>query len=539
MRAFGLILGLCVICAAGAKAQDTKVSAQPPKWGASIDFEGKLGTERHLGEADLFLPLAQDDRTLFFGNARYRFDDNESKEGNFGLGLRHMHAGGWNTGVYGYYDRRQTETGNLFNQATFGVEALGTDFDARANSYWPIGETSREVDSLNSADLSGTSVTFRGGEEHAMAGFDAEIGWRVPVFEEESDYDLRIYGGGYHFYDEDDDAPDVTGPRLRAEFTAYDFADEVLEGSRLTLGAEWQDDDVRDSQGFISARLRIPLQSEEQRNRKLTAQERRMTTPIVRDIDIVAQAGAYGAPETATQLADGRTFNMITADTSGNGSLTDEFTAAGNNSTVLISGTINTTAVSVVRTGQTVMGANSATVRSPSGRTAPVTAPAGIINATQAGGTSLGSAVAVGMSSGSTLSGMTINYNATGQIVAVRTDSSNVTVSNNNITVSSDDDSYAIYLSAGNDAVISNNVTQTTTTGSARAGAIIISRPSIITGNSFNVSGRDLSHAIWRAPAGNVNTAASTGNTLTAGASCFQNGGSGSIILTDGSQPCP
>ena len=83
-------------------------------------MEGKLGTDRDLGEVDLFLPLAQSDRTLLFSDIRARADDEGSHEGNFGLGLRHMHASGWNFGVYGYYDRRRTDLDNYFEQATLG-----------------------------------------------------------------------------------------------------------------------------------------------------------------------------------------------------------------------------------------------------------------------------------------------------------------------------------------------------------------------------------------------------------------------------------
>jgi hypothetical protein len=109
----------------------------PGKWGGFIDLEAKPGTARTLGEADLFVPIAQDERTLLFANVKARLDDNDSKEGNFGAGVRHMLGSGWNLGLYGYFDRRRSEHDNLFNQLTFGVEALGEDFDLRVNAYRP------------------------------------------------------------------------------------------------------------------------------------------------------------------------------------------------------------------------------------------------------------------------------------------------------------------------------------------------------------------------------------------------------------------
>lgn len=84
--------------------------------------------------------LAQDSRTLFFTDLRIHTDDDAGNEGNFGLGLRRMYASSWNLCAYAYYDRKRTEFGNYFNQATLGLEALGRDFEFRANGYLPFGE---------------------------------------------------------------------------------------------------------------------------------------------------------------------------------------------------------------------------------------------------------------------------------------------------------------------------------------------------------------------------------------------------------------
>ncbi|MFA6021760.1 MAG: inverse autotransporter beta domain-containing protein, partial [Rhodospirillales bacterium] len=136
--------------------------------------------------------MVQDDDTLLFASIRTRLDDEGGREGNFGLGLRHMLGDGWNLGGYGYFDRRRSDQGNYFSQVTIGAELLGRDWDVRANAYIPVGITRREVDSLNTAELSGTSVIFRGGEEHSLGGFDGEIGWRLPLFDAESGTNLRL-----------------------------------------------------------------------------------------------------------------------------------------------------------------------------------------------------------------------------------------------------------------------------------------------------------------------------------------------------------
>lgn len=64
--------------------------AENPKWGAHLDFEGRWGNARSLGDAGLFAPLWQSPNTLFFTDIRGRFDSQDGREGNFGLGIRHM-----------------------------------------------------------------------------------------------------------------------------------------------------------------------------------------------------------------------------------------------------------------------------------------------------------------------------------------------------------------------------------------------------------------------------------------------------------------
>lgn len=168
---------LAAMAAAGVMTASISAWAEPaPKWGAHLELEGKAGTKRNLGEADLFLPLAQNDDTLLFADIRTRLDDQSSREGNFGVGVRHMLEDGWNIGGYGYFDRRRSEYHNYFSQATIGAELLGRDWDLRANGYIPMGRGRSPVDSLNSAEISGSSVVFHGGEEHALGGFDAEVG---------------------------------------------------------------------------------------------------------------------------------------------------------------------------------------------------------------------------------------------------------------------------------------------------------------------------------------------------------------------------
>lgn len=514
----------------------TSAWAQDAKWAPHIDLEAKPGTKRSLGEADLFVPLAQNTDTLLFGNFRLRMDDQDSNEGNYGLGVRHMLDSGWNIGGYGYFDRRRSEYGNHFNQGTFGIEALSTDWDARANYYAPLGRRSHQVDSLNTAELSGTSVVFRGGEERSLGGFDAELGWRVPLFDVNDGKALRVYGGGYRFTA--DNVPDISGPRARAELT---FDKVLWEGSRFSLGAEWQHDDPRGSQGFLTARLRIPLQVYGKPASSLTPMERRMADPIVRDIDVVSQAGTFGAAETVTQTASGQTFTILNSASTAGAALPGAITSAGTNSMVILSGSFNTGATAVtLNNGQTVMGAGTLAVRNAAGRMAMLTTPSASIN----GQVTTGTAAAVSMGSNSTLTGMTVTNTtgggsgATG--VVIDGGVSGATIANNTITgISNGFDAAGILLLDGTSITIRNNAITGISNGGANASGLNLAPTAasnvLVTGNTMSATGGTTNMALYVDTF--VNTG-STGNVKLAGSCLSGPGSTGTIGFTDGTT-CP
>lgn len=515
-----------------------------PKWGAHVDVEGKAGSKRHLGEVDLFLPLAQDERTLLFADLRTRMDDNESREGNFGVGLRHMLEGDWNLGAYGYFDRRRSEFQNYFNQVTLGAEALSLDWDLRANAYIGIGDRRRVLDDRTTgggttASLVGSTVmvsvadTTRSViEERSLSGFDAEIGWRVPVFDPEQGVNLRIYGGGYSF--SADQAPDVAGPRGRLELT-LDQVPGLWAGARLTLGGEVQHDDPRGTQGFLSARLRIPLGGGTEASR-LTAQERRMTDPVVRDIDVVTSGAvarstvtAPGFVEVATETASGQKLAVVNSATTAGADLDEAVAAAGANSTVLLSGSFTTTATIRMQPGQTLMGAGTLTIRSPSGRTATLTNPAATVQTSAV-------ITAIEMAANSTLMGMTVSNSWSGGFsnTAIEAYQPGAVIRGNVITATNSDLSgRAVGIGGGVDGIIDGNTIVVRSNGPLIY-AIFASNNANVT-----VSGNTIDSNLYSIDGNNHTsfTAASTGNVLIGGG-CNAHAAAGKVYFTDGSS-CP
>lgn len=367
-------------------------------------------------------------------------------------------------------------------------------------------------------------------EERSLTGFDAEIGWRVPVFAAGGDTNLRIFGGGYRFYA--DDVNPVQGPRARVEL-AFDEVPLLWSGSRLALGGEVQHDGPRGTTGFASLRLRIPLQASAAGAARLTPLERRMADPVVRDIDIVAQSRSVtlsaATVETATQTGGGQTLTVLDSGTTTGAALPGAITTAGASTTVILSGTFNTTATVTLAASQTVMGSGSITVRSASGKTATLTTSAATISSTVSG-----NAAAVELATGSTLSGLTINQTATGggnpSAFGVRANNvNNATISNNTITVTSttgNGTAFGIRLTDGTGLTASNNTVSVTTSGAATGIAIALQVLDTGTATSATVSGNTLSGSgVGGSRAANVNGAV-VGVTLTSSTGNVNNGGS-------------
>ncbi len=517
------------------------------KWIPHIDLEGKPGTERSLGETDLFLPFWQDEDTLLFGSFRARMDDSDSREGNFGLGLREMLDNGWNLGGYGYFDHRKSPYDNSFNQATLGIEALSFDWDFRANAYLPFGRTKHLTDELADADFSGANIQYRAGYERAMKGFDAEIGWRAPVFEDDANQQLRIYGGGYRFTD--DYAKTVQGPRGRIDLT-FDETPYLWAGSRLSVGAEIQHDSPRGTQSFALLRLRIPLQNfgEKSKRPRLSAMERRMADPIIRDIDIVSQAGAFGPPETISKTADGNDVLLLSDANHDGNSIDDEIAGAATNATIVLSGVFNDAFTAItLNDGQTVIGKGEMQVKTPSGRIVTIQTPGATVNANP--GLVGGRATAFVMANNSRLIGMNINITKT--VAGVNTvgvqagNKSNVEIIGNTInSTANNQESVGVWIHSGSSNVnIRNNTinARVTTAASAATYGLLMGRTASHAGsaiaafenNAVTISNGSSNNLVGYID-GNSNNSASGSNNTGNTTQCSGSAQSGSISFTNG-----
>lgn len=228
---------------------------------------------------------------VFFGDLRLMGDDDHNREFNFGTGYRqYLPSQDAVAGGLIWFDRRQTEHNSTFHQITLGGEYLADAWDLRVNGYVPLSGKEKHLTGPAPASdpyLADTGIYYdTGGQnilvEEPQKGLDLELGFKVPFTEAWTD-STRIYGAAYHFYG--DQSEDVTGWRTRI---ASDITPDIQ------LGARFQRDDERGSQGFLEATIRFPF-NKKQSFRDHGARARLDESPE-RDIDIVAGAQATSTP---------------------------------------------------------------------------------------------------------------------------------------------------------------------------------------------------------------------------------------------------
>ena len=360
----------------------TAAADASPKWNAWADagaFHNNHDDGR--GEVTLWTPLDQSADTVTFLDLRGKLFGAGELEGNLAFGYREQHDG-WNLGVWAGFDLRRSALDSTFPQVSAGIEALSQDWDLRLNGYLPIDDSDLVSTSTTSGPatptilLNGNSILLQTGTatttstitELAFGGVDAEIGVSAPLELLDLDakkLDLRLYGGGFYF--DNGDAPEsISGPKARLELRINDVID-ALPGSRLTVEAEYTDDDVRGDRSEFGLRLRIPL-GETPALASTAQQDARMTEGLRRDTDVVTSAKttsstALGATTTEA-VKDAATdvvlSKLVYVDGNTSGGLTPLATSQGANTLIIAQGSSgNIDGTSVLQQDQTLVGGGS------------------------------------------------------------------------------------------------------------------------------------------------------------------------------------
>ena len=276
-RILGITLGLSICFI-------SSVHASERYYDPIVDLNARIGSKRDIGRVEFSIPIEQTKDRLLFADFRTMISDQSEREGNFGLGYRQvieLNDQDFIAGGYGFFDRRRSEYGNLFNQLTFGAELLGPQWRLRTNYYHPLTGNKTIEDDPDTATLTPEGfvlVNPNKVEEEPLNGMDLEFGIKVPFIEEKETWAHR----GVYRFGIGKDTPDLNGVRFRGETQITDW---------LRLGIESSYDNVRKDSHFFDIRIRIPLQKTISRKKKQALHagiHRYMQEPIVRDVDIVA-----------------------------------------------------------------------------------------------------------------------------------------------------------------------------------------------------------------------------------------------------------
>lgn len=274
------------ICLLAVPLSSSAVAAGDGVLQARAEANWRYGQERSILMSEFWVPIAQNsaDGSVLYGDVRMMGDDHDNREFNIGVGYRKMVraalVGEGIAGAHLWFDHRLTDRGSRFNQVTAGLEWLGDRVDVRLNGYLPLNDSNTFTQANPNASapgFAGNGIVVNTDQtvvEESLPGLDLEFGLRVPFMDSRTD-STRAYVGGYHF--EGDRSADVSGWRAR-------FVSDVT--SDIQVGARFQRDGARGSQGFLEATVRFPLnQKKSYRTHGLRA---RLDESPERDIDIVS-----------------------------------------------------------------------------------------------------------------------------------------------------------------------------------------------------------------------------------------------------------
>lgn len=463
------------------------VKAQETKWSPWIDAEADAGKHRFIGQMDAFAPVWQNENSLLFINPRFRFDDQNSREYNLGLGFRHLFENRLMMGGHIFADRSLSSAGNYFNQGTLGLETVTANWKLRINDYEPFG-TRKYQTAPQLIDI-GNSVQIVNGSEKALRGNDFEMGHRLPFYDEASLRQMWVYGGGYMFSGQG--VKNVNGPRARIEYEVGDIP-IVNRSLRLRLSGEIQHDSVRDTQWHIGFRIGIPLggSGSTEHMAGMGSMERHMQDPVQRDVDIIT--GASYTREDAINSYTNMPISGLRIVKSGD-NVSGAVSTAGANSVVVVDGSQGAVNLSgsntiVLNNGQTLIGGGSV-LPVYGAKTGKYFSYRSAGSAPTISGSSLTSSHVIELADNSVVKGITVTSNDAGYKIIFGNGVKDFTVVNNNLSCLGGG-GFDIDLEGGTSGLVNSN-TLVSVDGNSRG--IEVYNPSFVDNGKLTLSNNTIS----------------------------------------------
>lgn len=347
-----------------AKLQPTREINPKPSttsvvYAKQLDLAGYYFTDSpHTGIfGRAFLPFKQNSDNVFYADIRGIIKQHNAKEGNLGLGCRHLSFDQKNMlGGYAFYDRQRTTTGSYFSQFTLGAEVWRDRWFLGANFYMPVG--ARSV-STNSTSAAGSLVSNGSGSFNILVTSTtststdvAMVGGDLTAAYQPTD-SLTGYIGGFYYHraTKKFDVPILLGPFARVRYSFFPSAKLACNPiNEISFESQIQYDQVRHTVWYAGIRLTFAVGGS-----RLNRMQQHMVDPALRDINIVSTNNKTVTQQQQLATTNGRNTNVTQVSSN-----TDVNSAIGNTNVdvIAVQGTIanaNPTSTTLA-TGQTLTG---------------------------------------------------------------------------------------------------------------------------------------------------------------------------------------
>lgn len=198
-----------------------------PSWLGRTEFQLPLVTGRKPAFSVLtVIPVYNQGQHYIFNQSRVSYNGDDRLTGNIGFGYRYLTRD--ERAFYGINAFYDFEKPYDHSRAGMGVEWRTSAFEANANYYLP---------------LSGWQAAGTGFEEHALRGYDAELGGQVPYMPW-----AWIFAKGYRYESEIADVDDITG---------VEYALRLRPTQNIEVEGGYNDSDGTDGSSFVRLSYRV------------------------------------------------------------------------------------------------------------------------------------------------------------------------------------------------------------------------------------------------------------------------------------------
>ena len=262
-----------------------------------------VGYRNGYTQIGAFTPFWLNEDAFIAPNARLIVTDNSRIGANLGaVGRHYSSARDRIYGINGYFDSDETAFGNRYQQATFGIETLGTRWDFRANGYFALGTTDRFLNEIcvgGDPYFLGNNIAFLGQQrrEESLSGGDFEFG--MPL--NPAAPWLRGYAGMYGYQSNASKEP--IGVRARLEAWVSDdlsigvnVTDDRQFGTNVNAVVDFRFSGFKPTRYFPQWTTRERMLMPVQRNWRVS------TDTYEKDVDVLASATAGGPAYFVTHI---------------------------------------------------------------------------------------------------------------------------------------------------------------------------------------------------------------------------------------------